>query len=652
MSLLRKQDTLKTVTDVSFVYISLDTQEGSDCVGHWIWECSLFLPYIKELQKELSVPIKILLKNEKRYKRIILSDFGFEESDIIYSTNLVQDNGNKWQNKYVSPMESEYICYVPNFFYLWNVTVNTIPFFEALNKFRDHFMKTIQPIKKTIPLLYIGRSRKENYTNNYREFQNLDTFWNMLEQNNVTILDVDKLQSFQTQCTMVMRSKVIIVEMGSAFTINAGFLATDSHIIIINDNWNYHHSNTPFFQIFRKLQAERNNTIEIFSSNYSGNLRLSFKVDLPLMEKRIQQILFKREYCVICSSSDFEAINSFPHFPIMAISNNSIEEHYFDFNLIACRRCNCLQLQHLTNPSILYSDIYMNATFSPIWMEHHKVFSHFILSNTTGTSFLEIGANKGELYTLLSNERTIEYSVLDIYRHPSLPSTIHYVQGNCETYDFSGVDSVILSHVFEHLYSPHLFIQNIRKACVSSIFISIPNFNRLLEEKSPHIIHSQHTFYCGVDYIIYIMSLYNYKCEATFIHNIGYKSLMFKFVLDPSITPTSIPSTNIQLFKDIYINKIQSMSSIDIPPNSYIIPSGMYGQFLYHTISKKENIIGFLDNNSERHGKKLYGTDKMVFDPNVIDYNNINLIVCECPYMDEIITGLKNICSTIQYIVI
>ena len=651
MSLLRKQNTLQTVTDVSFVYVSLDTIEGSDCVGHWIWECSLFLPYIKELQRELSVPIKILLKNEKRYKRIILSDFGFQESDIVYSTKLVQDNGNRWQDKYVSPIESEYICYVPEFFYLWNVEVNTTPFFEALTKFRDHFMKTIQPVEKTIPLLYIGRSRKENYNPQRRIFTNLDTFWNMLEQNNVTILNVDKLQSFQTQFTMVMRSKVIIMEMGSAFTINGGFLATDSHIIIMNDHWNYHESNTPFFQIFRKLQTERNNTIEIFSSNI-GNFDGSFEIDIPHMEKRVQQILFKRDHCVICSSSDFEAINSFPHFPIMAISNNSVEEHYFDFNLIACKRCNCLQLQNLSNPSILYSDVYTNATFSPIWMEHHKVFSHFILSNTTETSFLEIGANKGELYTLLSNERTIEYSVLDMYRHPSLPSTIHYIQGNCETYDFIGVDSVILSHVFEHLYSPHLFIQNIRKACVSSIFISIPNFNKLLEDKIPHIIHSQHTFYCGFDYIVYIMSLYNYKCEASFVYNIGFKSLMFKFVLDPSITPTSIPSTNIQLFKDIYIDKIQSMSSIDIPPNSYIIPSGMYGQFLYHTISKKENIIGFLDNNSERHGKKLYGTDKMVFNPTHIDYNNVNVIVCECPYKDEIITGLKNIYPAIQYIVI
>ena len=651
MTLLRKENTLKTVTDVSFVYVSLDTIEGSDCVGHWIWECSLFLPYIKELQRELSVPIKILLKNEKRYKRIILSDFGFQESDIVYSTKLVQDNSNKWQNKYVSPIESEYICYVPKFFYLWDVDVNTIPFFEALTKFRDHFMKTIQPVEKTIPLLYIGRSRKENYNPRRRIFTNFDTFWNMLEHNNVTILNVDELQSFQTQFTMVMRSKVIIVEMGSAFTINAGFLATDSHIIIINDYWNYHESSTPFFQIFRRLQTERNNTIEIFLSNIR-NFDGSFVVDIPHMKKRVQDILFKRDHCVICSSSDFVAINSFPHFPIMAISNNSIEEHYFDFNLIACKRCNCLQLQNLSNPSILYSDVYTNATFSPIWIEHHKVFSHFILSNTTETSFLEIGANKGELYTLLSNERTIEYSVLDMYRHPSLPSTIHYVQGNCETYNFSGVDSVILSHVFEHLYSPHLFIQNIRKARVSSIFITIPDFNGLLEDKSPLIINSQHTFYCGVDYIVYIMSLYNYKCESSFLYNISPKSSMFKFVLNTTTMPTSIPSTNIQLFKDIYIDKIQSMSSIDIPLNSYIIPSGMYGQFLYHTISKKENIIGFLDNNSERHGKKLYGTDKIVFNPTHIDYNNVNVIVCECPYKDEIITGLKNLYPTIQYIVI
>ena len=104
----------------SFVYISLDTTEG-ECVGHWMWECALFLPYLKEIQK----PFKILLHTSKTFKTNILADF--DCCDIVYSPNMTQDphGGGTWQEQYVVPQESEYVMYVPKFFYLWNTSVSS-----------------------------------------------------------------------------------------------------------------------------------------------------------------------------------------------------------------------------------------------------------------------------------------------------------------------------------------------------------------------------------------------------------------------------------------------------------------------------------------------------------------------------------------------
>ena len=89
-----------------------------------------------------------------------------------------------------------------------------------------------------------------------------------------------------------------------------------------------------------------------------------------------------------------------------------------------------------------------------------------------------------------------------------------------------------------------------------------------------------------------------------------------------------------------------------IPENSFICPAGLYGQSIYLYINNKKNILGFIDNNPNRHNKKLYGTDKLVYSPSSINYDNSTIIICDCPYKDEIINNLYNISSSIKFIYI
>ena len=362
--------------------------------------------------------------------------------------------------------------------------------------------------------------------------------------------------------------------------------------------------------------------------------------------------MIKRSSCVICDNRDLELIISCSKFPIMAISNNEILDQFFDLTIIACTRCRCVQLQNLIDIEVLYSNIYMNSTFSPSWADHHSVFSKFILNNTDDVSFLEIGANKGDLYKSMVKEKRVNFTVLDMFKHDDLPSEIQFVEGNCEEFNFNGFKTIILSHVFEHLYSLNTFIKNIQSCGVLSVFISIPDFDLLLKEKSIIMLHSQHTFYCGLDYIIYIFSLYNYRCENYFSYNGNFKSTMIKYVLDYSSEKLLLPSTNLQLIKELYIDKVAYLNNFEIPMNTYIAPAGIYGQYIYYFLNNKDNILGFLDNNKERHGKYLYGTNKLVYSPLNIDYNASTVLLCNCPYKDEIVLGLKNICPSVRFIII
>jgi len=285
MELIR---TINTSTETPFIYVSMDTAEGKTCVGHWIWECALFLPYIKDIQKKTTIPLKILLNEKRRYKTNILSDFGFGEDDIIYSEKMAKD-GNSWQEHYVIPDENEYMMYVPKFFYLWSVSLNSTEFFDALEQFRSFYISTLPPIIKTTSIVYVARSRLENYQPNKREFTNFDDFCTMLDKKGVNILNVDTLSSLTPQIQAILSAKTIIVEMGSAFLINVAFIASNSHVIIINDTSrpNFSVCNDSFIQIYRHLTYLRNNTFEIFSY---GDNRHPFSIDLNKFENRINQL--------------------------------------------------------------------------------------------------------------------------------------------------------------------------------------------------------------------------------------------------------------------------------------------------------------------------------------------------------------------------
>lgn len=615
----------------SVVYISLDTVEGRSCVGHWIWECGLFLPYIDDLRRNLTVPLKILLFEEKLYKRNVLSDFGFKSTDIVYSDNMTNTS---FPEQYVVPDTPFYKLIVPNFFFLWKTSVSTSFFFEALARFRHHYISSIADVSKSVSMSYVTRSDKENYIPNARTFVNATDFKDMLERKGVHMIETDTMNSLKPQFQAVLQSKTLIVEMGSAFTINAAFISSDCRIIVLNDIWDYHRSDNSFFQIFRKLMEQRNNTIEVFS--HGGHYKDPFTVDIPLFEKKI---IYTRTSCVTCGLSDFDTLIKIPHFPVMAISNDLVLEDFYDFEPMVCKTCKCLQLRNLVDPDILYSDVYMNAAFSPSWSHHHEHFKQFITSNTNATSFMEIGANHGELYRLLNANNLINYTILDMYKHRDLPRGVEFIEGNCETFDFTGRDTLILSHVFEHLYVPITFIRNIRKSNVKSVFVSIPNFEALLKDQSSLIIYSQHTFYCGLDYIEYMFSLHGYSMTRVYQYDGPFKSVMIKFELNNAV-PRAMPSTDITRFKDIYTDKVSSIRKLVIPPNSYITPAGIYGQYLYFFLEDKQNIIGFLDNNPERHGKTLYGTGKRVFLPDSIKYDGVNILVCDSIYKKEIVAGL------------
>ena len=278
------------------VFCSLDTTEGSDCFGHWIHECATFLPKILKL-KSYYPGIKILLRTKRRFKLNTLIDFGFQESDIAYSDTMVPASACKcysWHGDmcldrahflhgWVMPADTNCLTFIPHYTFTTATGISNTLFLENVKEVKSEYGVTQYAGPKTIPILYLIRSRKENYASpTARIFANLDGFVEMLQRHNVYILDIDTLSSLKEQAAIVMRAKIIIHEYGSA-TVNSTFFSNNAHTLVLNT----FHQGESLIKLFDHLIKENGTIWETFVSKYSWQ---NIVIDLEAFEARLIEL--------------------------------------------------------------------------------------------------------------------------------------------------------------------------------------------------------------------------------------------------------------------------------------------------------------------------------------------------------------------------
>ena len=208
-----------------------------------------------------------------------------------------------------------------------------------------------------------------------------------------------------------------------------------------------------------------------------------------------------------------------------------------------------------------------------------------------------------------------------------------------------------MSHVFEHLYEPIHFIKNLKRNNVKNVFISIPNMTAQIENKGIPIVQQEHTFFCDYNDIIYLFSKGGYVCRSFLYYN--NHSLFFQFVkYDEIIISYNFNKTRVIDYYNVYQHNYNAITNIkDIEEPFFIVPSGLYGQVIYYFLKNRKNLLGFLDNDPSKIGKRLYGTPSFIFKMDEIKkYTSITLLIYNGPYTKEIMSQLNEYNKNIKYI--
>ena len=367
-----------------------------------------------------------------------------------------------------------------------------------------------------------------------------------------------------------------------------------------------------------------------------------------------------RKNCVICEKTEF-----IDNFKMISTVNIVSEDNYndnenFNLNFIGCIDCGCVQLQNLFNPSEIYNQP-LECFYGDTLKRHYELFNDFIIKNINYQEnlFFEIGGSYGRLAKMIIEkykEENIEikYQILEFSseQYP-LIENVEYKSGNCENYIYTNINTIIMSHVFEHLYEPRKFIKKISDANIKNIFISIPDMDGLTKNKDVNNLNILHTFYLNSKFLIYIFNEYGYELKD--IYNYENNSIFYYFIKTQN-TIKNIEYINIELLetiKDFYEDMQKLISNININTKFFICPSGFYGKFIYYYLvsNTKNNVIGFLDSDPKKIGKRLKGTKCKIYEKSIIkNYENITILIVSEKHKNELKKELLTYNNNINFV--
>ena len=340
----------------------------------------------------------------------------------------------------------------------------------------------------------------------------------------------------------------------------------------------------------------------------------------------------ERNADVITGMEDLELLYTFRNFPVfMGCSTTPASNDLMaDMNFWISPSSGMIQLNPLLPLDVLYPEAHGAGCIGNLWAMHHQALAKFI-EKFDPSSVLEIGGAHGILATNYQNIKSISWTILEPNPTPIDKCKAQIIKGFFDKdFKFLGdVDVIVHSHVLEHIYNPDLFVGYCSKFLKigKKLIFSVPNMRVMLERKYTNCLNFEHTYYLSEDYIEILAAKY------------GFMVLEKKYFLDDHSIFYAMerceavnlikPLTNLyEINKKLYLDYIELHVKLVVDINRQLAAAGGRDIFLFGAHVQAQYLIGFgldiqkvnaiLDNDSTKHGKRLFGTTKQVACPSVL----------------------------------
>jgi hypothetical protein len=341
--------------------------------------------------------------------------------------------------------------------------------------------------------------------------------------------------------------------------------------------------------------------------------------------------LIERTIDIVTGSKNIENLHSLLDFPVFmgSVLHPRSEDLVADMNWSISRDSGLIQLKTLLPLEVLYQNQTTTSAVGSIWMEHHKEFAKF-LSRYNPTSVLELGGAHGILSKEFQDIRVIPWTILEPNPSPVDGCRANFIKGFFDSeFSFTGeCDTVVHSHVFEHMYEPSEFMHLLSRFMPTgkNLIFSLPNLQIWLERKYTNCINFEHSVFLTEPYVDYLLAAHGFKLIEKAYFRDGH-SIFYAATRDPSVSVRPLPAYLYDENKSVYLEfvryHIELIESLNVRMAEsskpvYLFGAHVFAQYLIAFGLDTSRIVSLLDNDPQKHGRRLYGTSLMVQSPQVL----------------------------------
>ena len=373
-----------------------------------------------------------------------------------------------------------------------------------------------------------------------------------------------------------------------------------------------------------------------------------------------------REKDVVLGNKDLEHLYTFKDFPVfMGCTDEAQKDDALaDMSWHISKGSGMIQLNPLLPLDVVYKEEHGSGTVGKAWDDHHQAFANFISKWEIG-SVLEIGGLHGTLAKKIKKiNGDIKWTIIEPnpINVDAIPAKVirGFFDKNFKSDD--NYDCIVHSHVLEHIYDVDSFMKSISNFIKNGdlMIFSVPNMGVMIERQYNNCLNFEHTMLLGEEHIQYLLTKYGFKLAEKEYYKDDH-SIFYVVTKVHDDKPKEFTTDTYEKYKKFFseyiikhlddVNKINEViNNVDIPV--YLFGAHIFSQYLISFGLDTANIVGLLDNDLSKSGKRLYGTNLISSLPKILkDIPEAIVILRAGVYNNEIKEDILNkINSNIKFI--
>ncbi len=349
-----------------------------------------------------------------------------------------------------------------------------------------------------------------------------------------------------------------------------------------------------------------------------------------------------RKKCIFCKNEltkNFfknDLNNHVAHYAVSQNTDNNTMQN-IPFNVCICDFCETPQLKYLGDLNEVYKINHADSTGKIMGSLHQENLSFILKYKDLITNIIEIGSSKGVLADEIIKNIDLTYYIVEPSYFGEHNEKKVIISDFYENIDDSKINAntMVISHVFEHFYEPMEILDKINKnKNIENLFLVFPDLEYYLNNNVLHVLNTEHTYYVDNEFLIKLFELIGFNLIEKRNHE--NHSVLFYFQRKNfNKTDYELKFKNKNHNLNIYYSKIKETvekfnNIIENNTNKeiYIWPASIHSLYLFNFGLNVRGLTGFLDNSKIKIGKKMYGTDLIIYSfEEKINENNDNIII-------------------------